>query len=85
METPSIDLHDGRSVATAVPPPNEFASPCPGAEQLGAYLDNRLPFLERADVEAHLAECDRCRVVLADTVRALERRRPSETPTLPDV
>ena len=39
------------------------------AETLAAWLDGSLATRERADAEAHAADCDRCRAVLAAMVR----------------
>jgi CHAT domain-containing protein len=39
----------------------------PDAERLAEYADGVLKGVARADVERHLAECDECRDVLADT------------------
>ena len=57
---------------------------------LHAYLDGELPPAERTAVEAHLAECARCRANLIEE-RALRERasavlgsaRPSERPAPP--
>src|SRR5687767_2308900 len=38
---------------------------CPDAEDLAALADGRLQSAERARLEAHLADCDRCRPVFA--------------------
>lgn len=42
---------------------------CPDPELLAAFVDGRLARGERAAIERHLAECDACREVLAETVR----------------
>jgi hypothetical protein len=41
---------------------------CPSPEDLAAYTDGRLPRAQRAELELHLADCDTCREVVADTV-----------------
>ena len=45
------------------------AGVCPDAEVLAAYLDATLTPTERADVEAHTADCARCALQLATLVR----------------
>ncbi len=42
---------------------------CPDAEVLAAYLDATLTPTERADVDAHTADCARCALQLATLVR----------------
>lgn len=47
--------------------------------RLAAYLDDRLPAVERAQVEAHLADCAECRaevVAVGRLRRSLGRRSP---------
>jgi hypothetical protein len=45
---------------------------CPEPGILAAYVDRRLSRAEVAAVEGHLADCDACRDLLAEAVRALE-------------
>jgi len=45
---------------------------CPGDDVLAAYLDDRLTPDERRAVEEHVASCEDCRTLLADSVLALE-------------
>jgi Putative zinc-finger len=45
------------------------AGVCPDAEVLAAYLDATLTPTERADVDAHTADCARCALQLATLVR----------------
>jgi tetratricopeptide (TPR) repeat protein len=45
---------------------------CPGDDVLAAYLDDRLNADERRAVEEHLASCEDCRTLVAESVRALE-------------
>lgn len=54
---------------------------------LSAYLDGELTGEDRRTVEAHLAACDRCRVLLADLrgVKALVAGLPLEEPPRPVV
>jgi hypothetical protein len=40
----------------------------PDAERLAAYVDDRLTAADRVNVERHLAECEDCRAVVADTM-----------------
>ena len=62
---------------------------CPGDDVLAAYLDDRLHPDERRVVEEHLASCEDCRTILADSVLALEaldqeeQPRDSSEPTAP--
>jgi tetratricopeptide (TPR) repeat protein len=41
---------------------------CPASEDLAAFVDGRLPKKARAHLEHHLADCDICREIIADTV-----------------
>lgn len=50
---------------------------CPGDEAIAGYLDDRLSAEERRALEAHLASCDDCRTILAESVRALEALGPA--------
>lgn len=43
----------------------------PSDEQLAAYIDAGLPPAERAAVSGHLADCDRCSELVADTLDEL--------------
>lgn len=53
--------------------------PCPGDESIAAYLDGRLAAEEAAAMEAHLATCEACYEVFAETARAgTPSRAPSE-------
>lgn len=45
---------------------------CLSDEDIASYLDGLLSADERRTIEAHLASCDRCRTLLAESVRALE-------------
>jgi CHAT domain-containing protein len=45
---------------------------CLDDEQLAAYVDRRVDATTRRTLEAHLAECSRCRDLLAETVAVLE-------------
>src|SRR5205085_4681349 len=38
---------------------------------LAAFLDGRLTAAERAQIEAHLADCSECRELLADATRSV--------------
>jgi tetratricopeptide (TPR) repeat protein len=49
---------------------------CPAPEDLAAYMDGRLSRAERARIELHLADCDTCRELVADTVRLADQRVP---------
>lgn len=42
---------------------------CPDAEDLAEYVEGRLSGRTRARVEAHLADCEMCRDVVAETLR----------------
>jgi anti-sigma factor RsiW len=52
---------------------------CPDAAVLAAYVDAVLLETERADVESHLAACDRCAAAVAAVVRA-GAREPADVP-----
>lgn len=49
---------------------------CPGPEDLAAFTDGRLPRAERAQIESHLADCDACRELVAETVLLSQERLP---------
>ncbi|HJQ24946.1 MAG TPA: zf-HC2 domain-containing protein [Blastocatellia bacterium] len=42
-----------------------MAEQCPNEESLAAYVDHALSPEERARIEAHLADCTTCRMVVA--------------------
>jgi tetratricopeptide (TPR) repeat protein len=42
---------------------------CPDAEELAEYVEGRLSGRARAHVEVHLADCEMCRDVVAETLR----------------
>src|SRR5580765_7373852 len=48
--------------------PQEAA--CPASEALAAYIDWGVGAEERAQIEAHLAECDECRLVFAHVLES---------------
>ncbi len=52
---------------------------CPDLERLAAFVDGRLATPERTQVELHLADCDACRELLADTLRFQAEQTPAET------
>jgi tetratricopeptide (TPR) repeat protein len=58
---------------------------CPSDEAIAGYLDDRLSADERRAVEEHLASCDDCRTILAESVRALDALgpAPAEAPIPP--
>jgi anti-sigma factor RsiW len=51
-------------------------------EQIGDYVDGTLPFTEVARLEAHLADCSRCRAVAADfrSIRLMARSLEPQVP-----
>jgi CHAT domain-containing protein len=55
---------------------------CPEAEQLAEYVDGRLHGAARTRVELHLADCERCRDVVAGAVQ-LEAEEPAVVPFRP--
>ena len=50
---------------------------CPDAERLASYLDGVASPEERAQIEAHLATCEDCYFVIAETVQEERERRNS--------
>jgi len=50
---------------------------CPDAERLASYLDGVASPEERAQIDAHLATCEDCYFVVAETVQEERERRPS--------
>jgi len=42
---------------------------CPSDDAIAGYVDGSLLRNRKADVEAHLASCERCRKVVADTIK----------------
>ena len=52
------------------------------ADRLSEYLDDELSSGEKVQMEAHLAECDACRIVL-DELRAVTVKAASLPPTPP--
>jgi len=52
------------------PPPSALRPGCPGPERLAAFLDGRADAAERAEIAAHLADCDACREIVVEA-RAL--------------
>lgn len=45
---------------------------CPSPEQLAAFVDDRLNARDRASVERHLADCERCRPAFASVIELRE-------------
>src|SRR4029453_4168426 len=48
--------------------PEEAA--CPTSEALAAYIDRGVEAAERAQIEAHLADCDDCRLLIAQVLES---------------
>jgi tetratricopeptide (TPR) repeat protein len=57
---------------TAFPSTNEPLGPCPDAELLASVIDGRATAAERTAVEAHVARCEDCYFLFAETVRATD-------------
>ena len=55
---------------TSLPTPIEGMDTCPELDSLAQYAEGILGARRRADVDAHVAGCDRCRSLLADLARA---------------
>ena len=55
---------------TATPPDDDRFDACLDAELLASYLEGRTSPAERATVEAHLAHCEDCQFVFAETIHA---------------
>jgi tetratricopeptide (TPR) repeat protein len=53
------------------------SSPCPDSALLTAFVDQELNGQTRGRVEAHLADCDMCRQVVAETVRLAREDLPT--------
>src|SRR5882672_6113046 len=53
---------------------------CPGADTLAVYIDGRATVAERAEIEAHAADCEDCRHTLSALARA--RSVDGDAPTL---
>ena len=54
---------------------------CLTVEMLAVFLEGKLTFEERKSAESHLAECARCREIVANALRAkelLNGSRPQE-------
>jgi cellulose synthase operon protein C len=80
---------DGGSVARQTTPSS--AAACVDSQRLAAYVDGTLVPNERAGVEAHLADCEACREVVAEAARSTEAldgadadadEEPSTAPTV---
>jgi hypothetical protein len=56
----------GRYVRAIYRPPDGSAENHPDTEELVRYVNETLPSAERAAIERHLSECDRCADVLID-------------------
>jgi tetratricopeptide (TPR) repeat protein len=54
--------------------PTDRLTTCPDAGLLASYVDGRTPHEERASVEAHLARCEDCYMVFAETIREQQTR-----------
>jgi tetratricopeptide (TPR) repeat protein len=72
-------------VNAALPPGGRETDPasCPDAESLAVYIDGRTTPWQRASIEAHLARCEDCLFVLAETARQQQsaredKKKPSE-------
>jgi tetratricopeptide (TPR) repeat protein len=66
-------MHDGT---------NGPSSACVDEAVLAAYIDGQLPANARAEVEAHLAECDDCYAWSAEVIRTEEETRAHTRPFL---
>jgi hypothetical protein len=55
---------------------------CPGSEALGAYVDGKLAFEEKALTESHLAKCKYCRGVIGLVIES-ETETPNPAPPDP--
>jgi len=53
---------------------------CPSAEQVAAYLDQRLAADDKAPFEAHLAHCDFCIGLISSLVQQSEAKEQIEVP-----
>src|ERR1700756_3729791 len=53
---------------------------CPSAEQVAAYLDQRLAADDKARFEAHLAHCDFCIGLISSLVQQPEAKEQIEVP-----
>jgi hypothetical protein len=59
--------------------PSQPRPGCPDLERLAAFVDGRLAGGERSALVAHLADCDACREIVAETARlASEPAAPGE-------
>jgi tetratricopeptide (TPR) repeat protein len=47
------------------------AGDCPASEDFAAYIDGTLTAARRQSLERHVADCDDCRAILADTAASL--------------
>ena len=58
---------------------NEFERRCPSLEDLAALVDGRSSDSERASLMRHLASCERCMEVYAETVRFVDSEEDDES------
>jgi tetratricopeptide (TPR) repeat protein len=58
----------------------DLQTACPDAERLAEYVEGRLDGNARAHVEAHLAECEMCRDVVAETLLLQAEDDKEDTP-----
>lgn len=71
--------------------PRAVTTACPEVETLGLYFSGELPFLQKRELERHLATCHDCRTALARQIRlesatvTPEDEQPLDVPTPVDV
>src|SRR5690349_17072680 len=76
-----MDMH--ASPPSGLPPESSAGhggprGPHPSEETLAAFLDGRLPASERAEVEAHVADCAECLEILSESAAFLEEEEDEE-------
>jgi len=63
------------SAATFDTPPQDRDTPCPPAESLARYIDGLADAAEASQIESHIARCDDCLSVFAESSRQRKTKR----------
>ena len=85
VRSPGMTMTEENSTAKWLPGGNDRGSPhrrwrCPSDEVIAAYLDATMNTPDRSRLESHLADCEYCRVLVAELAKV---QRDPEVPSLP--